>query len=37
MDVVTIGETMVVFEAGSQGPLRYTHTFTKRHGVQSPM
>ncbi|GAK05334.1 2-dehydro-3-deoxygluconate kinase [Geomicrobium sp. JCM 19037] len=32
MDVVTIGETMVVFEAGSQGPLRYTHTFTKRHG-----
>ncbi|GAK09820.1 sugar kinase [Geomicrobium sp. JCM 19038] len=32
MDVITIGETMVVFEASSQGPLRYTHTFTKRHG-----
>ena len=31
-DVVTFGETMVLLEAGSSGPLRYVETFTKRYG-----
>lgn len=31
-EVVTIGETMVVFEAEIDGPLRYVNKFYKRHG-----
>ena len=31
-DVVTFGETMVLLEAGTSGPLRYVDTFTKRFG-----
>ncbi|WYP28063.1 sugar kinase [Alkalihalobacillus sp. FSL W8-0930] len=31
-DVVTFGETMVLLEAGSSGPLRYVESFTKRYG-----
>ncbi|GAB6926515.1 2-dehydro-3-deoxygluconokinase [Paenibacillus sp. JCM 10914] len=31
-ELVTIGETMVVFEAAADGPLRYTTQFNKRHG-----
>ncbi|MDQ0205674.1 sugar kinase [Alkalicoccobacillus murimartini] len=31
-DVVTFGETMVLLEAGSSGPLRYVNTFNKRFG-----
>lgn len=32
MDVVTIGETMVLFVPSSDGPLRYSHQFTKTIG-----
>ncbi|MET3698581.1 5-dehydro-2-deoxygluconokinase [Bacillus oleivorans] len=31
-ELVTIGETMVMFEADSDGPLRYVPQFNKRHG-----
>ncbi|MDH6669700.1 MULTISPECIES: sugar kinase [Paenibacillus] len=31
-ELVTIGETMVVFEAAVDGPLRYASQFNKRHG-----
>ncbi|TSB46642.1 sugar kinase [Alkalicoccobacillus porphyridii] len=31
-DVVTFGETMVLLEAASSGPLRYVDSFTKRYG-----
>ncbi len=32
MDVVTFGETMVLFNPDSNGPLRYVHNFTKSIG-----
>lgn len=32
MDVVTIGETMVLFTPESEGPMKYATTFTKRFG-----
>lgn len=32
MDVVTFGETMVLFNPDSNGPLRYVHKFTKSIG-----
>ncbi|SKC86297.1 sugar kinase [Maledivibacter halophilus] len=32
MDVVTFGETMVLFNPDSNGPLRYAHRFTKSIG-----
>ncbi|WP_245522809.1 sugar kinase [Thermoanaerobacter italicus] len=32
MDVVTFGESMVVFNPDSRGPLRYVHTFSKSLG-----
>jgi 2-dehydro-3-deoxygluconokinase len=32
MDVVTIGETMVLFTPEAEGPLRYSQQFSKRYG-----
>ncbi|WP_270181129.1 sugar kinase [Alkalihalobacillus sp. CinArs1] len=32
LDVITLGETMVLFDAGSNGPLRYVNQFNKRIG-----
>ncbi|WP_283153497.1 sugar kinase [Guptibacillus hwajinpoensis] len=32
LDIVTLGETMVLFDAASTGPLRYTNQFNKRIG-----
>lgn len=32
MEVVTFGESMVVFNPNANGPLRYIHTFTKSIG-----
>ena len=32
MDVVTFGESMIVFSPQSHGPLRHVHTFEKTIG-----
>ncbi|MGX4670941.1 sugar kinase [Cerasibacillus sp. JNUCC 74] len=32
MDVITIGEAMIVFNPGSTGPLKFVHTFEKQVG-----